>query len=172
MITIELLTEKNFRADSLDCYVRTQQVREVYRRVNGEYTLVELPYVEDWSLEKKRQVAQALSGEDCISYLALEGDKVVGFIGLKKQLNSGYMILDMMHVSAGCRGQGLGRALFQKGMEEAEKAGAKGLYISACSSRETIAFYRAMGAALSCSPWTRERASSSCVRENTIRCAG
>ena len=62
MITIELLTEKNFRADSLDCYVRTQQVREVYRRMNGEYTLVELPYVEDWSLEKKRQVAQALSG--------------------------------------------------------------------------------------------------------------
>ena len=152
MITIELLTETNFHADSLDHYVRTQQVRQVYRRVNGEYTLVELPYVEDWSLERKRQIAQALSGEDCISYLALEADQVVGFIGPQKQLNSGYMILDMMHVAAGCRGQGLGRALFQKGMEEAKKAGAKGLYISACSSRETIAFYRAMGAALTEQP--------------------
>lgn len=152
MITIELLTEKNFHADSLDCYVRTQQVRQVYRKVDGVYALVELPYVEDWSLEKKRQIAAALSCEDCISYLALEEDKVVGFIGLKKQLNSGYMILDMMHVSAGCRGQGLGRALFRKGLEEAERAGAKGLYISACSSKETIAFYRAMGAELTEQP--------------------
>ena len=146
MITIERLTDKNFHADSLDCYVRTQQVREVYRRVNGEYALVALPYVEDWSPERKREIAQALSGEDCISYLALEEGRVVGFISLIKELNSGYMILDMMHVSAGFRGKGLGRMLFQKGREEAEKAGAKGLYISACSSRETIAFYRAMGA--------------------------
>ena len=146
MVTIELLSEKNFHPDSLDCYVRTQQVREVYRRVNGEYALVELPYVEDWSLERKREIAAALSGEDCISYLALEEGRVVGFISLIKELNSGYMILDMMHVSAGFRGKGLGSTLFQKGREEAKQAGAKGLYISACSSRETIAFYRAMGA--------------------------
>lgn len=152
MITIELLTEENFHADSLDNYVRTQQVREVYRRVNGEYVLVELPYIEDWSLERKREIARELLGEDCIGYLALEEDKVVGFIGLKKELVSGYMILDMMHVSKSCRGNGLGRALFQKGREEAKMAGAKGLYISACSSRETIAFYRAMGAALTEQP--------------------
>ena len=34
------------------------------------------------------------------------------------------MILDQMHVSAVCRGQGIGRKLFEKGKEEAKKAGA------------------------------------------------
>lgn len=56
------------------------------------------------------------------------------------------MILDMMHVSAACRGQGIGRRLFDVGKGEARKAKAEALYISACSSEETIAFYKAMGA--------------------------
>ena len=58
------------------------------------------------------------------------------------------MILDMMQVSAECRGQGVGRRLFNIGMEEARKAGAEVLYISACSSQEMIVFYKAMGAQL------------------------
>lgn len=74
MVNIELLSEKNFNAHSLDNYVRTQEVKRVYRR------------------------------------------------------------------------QGLGRKLFEMGKAEAEKAGAKALYISACPSEETIAFYMSMGA--------------------------
>ena len=89
-----------------------------------------------------------------IAYLAIENDEVVGFIGLKKDLVESYMILDMMHVSAACRGQGIGRRLFDVGKEEARKAGAKALYISACSSEETIAFYKAMGAELTDRPIT------------------
>ena len=42
--------------------------------------------------------------------------------------------------------------LFEKGKEEARKAGAEALYISACSSEETIAFYHAMGCSLTDSP--------------------
>lgn len=62
------------------------------------------------------------------------------------------MILNMMHVSAKYRGHGTGRKLFELGISTARKAGAKGLYISACSSEETIAFYRAMGAVLADNP--------------------
>ena len=88
-----------------------------------------------------------------LSYnMAMENDRVVGFIGLKKALVEPYMILDMMQVSAACRGQGIGRKLFDIGKEEARKAGAKALYISACSSEETIAFYKAMGAELTDCP--------------------
>lgn len=105
-----------------------------------------MPYVEDWTIERKRQVAKSLSGDNYILYIALNEGCVVGFVGLIKQLVNDYMILDMMHVSAECRGKGLGRKLFVLGKEEAEKAGAKALYISACSSEETIAFYKAMGA--------------------------
>ena len=146
MIKIELLSENNFNENSLDNYVRTQNVKKVYRRQGEEYVLVDMPYVEDWSLEKKRSVAKDISSKEYISYVALDDGKVVGFIGLKKQLVGDYMILDMMHTSAEYRGKGLGRKLFELGKDAARKAGAKALYISACFSEETIAFYKAMGA--------------------------
>ena len=152
MIRIELLSESNFCMESLDFYNRKQDVKKVYRRIDGEYTLVECKYTEDWDLNKKRSVAKLISSDQCITYLALEDDKVVGFIGLLRQLHGPYMILDMMHVSSEYRGQGIGRRLFEAGKEEARKKGAEALYISACSSEETIAFYRAMGSDLASHP--------------------
>lgn len=152
MIRIETLSERNFSETSLDSYVRRHEVKRVYRKIDGEYSLVEMPYIEDWSLEQKRQIARNIGSNEYISFIALDEEKVVGFIGLKKQLVDGYMILDMMHVSAECRGNGIGRKLFDLGKQEAKKSGAKALYISACSSEETIAFYTAMGAKLTDAP--------------------
>ncbi len=152
MIKIELLSETNFCIESLDLYNRKQDVNMVYRRIGGDFTLVECKYTEDWDLNKKRSVAKQISRDDYITYIALDNDKVVGFISLLKQLNGPYMILDMMQVSSECRGQGIGRRLFQAGKDEARKNGAEALYISACSSKETIAFYRAMGSDLTSDP--------------------
>lgn len=152
MIRIELLSENNFNEYSLDTFERKQEVRNVYRKAGTEYTLVNMPYTEDWSIEKKRNVARDILSEDYISYLALDGEKAAGFIGLKRQLTEGYMILDLMQVSAEYRKIGIGRKLFEMGKLEAKKAGAKALYISACSSEETIAFYKAMGAVITDDP--------------------
>ena len=152
MIRIEILSAENFKPDSLDNYQRKQDVKKVYRKQNGEYILVDCVYTEDWDMEKRRSVAKDISSDDYITYLAIEKDEVVGFIGLKKDLAESYMILDLMQVSAAYRGQGIGRKLFAAGKEEARKAGAEALYISACSSEETIAFYKAMGAELTDSP--------------------
>ena len=152
MIKIELLSETNFCLESLDSYNRKQNVNKVYRRIDGEYALVECKYTEDWDLNKKRSVAKQIGSDDYITYVALDNEKVVGFIGLLRKLNGPYMILDMMHVSSECRGQGVGRQLFEEGKAEARKAGAEALYISACSSEETIAFYRAMGSGLASNP--------------------
>lgn len=153
MIEIKLLTRDDFREDILDSYNRRHEVKKVWRKSSGgEYTLTEQPYTEDWDLARKRSVAAAIAGQDYITYIALENGKVIGFIGLKKQLIGNRMVLDMMHVSADHRGHGLGRRLFECGIKEAEKAGAAELYISACSSEETIAFYRAMGAELTDRP--------------------
>lgn len=143
---IELLTAENFKQDSLDNYQRKQEVKRVYRKHNGAYRLEACVYTEDWDIEKRRSVAREISSPAYITYLALDKGEVIGFIGLKKDLVGTYMILDLMQVSAGCRGQGIGRMLFEKGKEEARRAGAEALYISACSSEETIAFYKAMGA--------------------------
>lgn len=152
MVNIELLTENNFAESSLDAYERRQEVKKVYRKQNGEYVLVEQPFVEDWNLERKRQVARNINSKNYVTYIALKDNRVVGFIGLVKQLVGERMILDMMQVSAECRGMGIGRRLFKIGKKEALKAGAKELYISACSSEETIAFYRAMGAEITDDP--------------------
>ena len=152
MIRIELLSEDNFKPNSLDNYPRKQDVKKVYRKLGGEYILEDCVYTEDWDMEKRRSVAKDISGVDYVTYLAIENNEVVGFIGLKKELIESYMILDMMQVSAACRGQGIGRKLFDSGKEEARKAGAEALYISACSSEETIAFYKAMGAELTDCP--------------------
>ena len=121
MIKIELLSETNFCIESLDLYNRKQDVNMVYRRIGGDFTLVECKYTEDWDLNKKRSVAKQISRDDYITYIALDNDKVVGFISLLKQLNGPYMILDMMQVSSECRGQGIGRRLFQAGKDEARK---------------------------------------------------
>lgn len=109
MIKIERLSEENFSENALDSYIRTHEVKKVYRKQGEEYVLVECPYTEDWNLEKKREVARDISSEDYITYLALDENRVVGFIGLKKKLVDNYMILDMMHVSSQCRGKGIGR---------------------------------------------------------------
>ena len=152
MIRIELLSAENFKPYSLDNYQRKQDVKKVYRKHNGKYILVDCNYTEDWDMEKRRSVAKDISSDAYVTYLALDNDEVVGFIGLKKDTLGSYMILDQMQVSASCRGQGIGRKLFDAAKEEARKAGAEALYISACSSEDTIAFYKAMGAELTDHP--------------------
>lgn len=152
MVTIALLSKENFNPHSLDAYERKHDVKKVYRKKEAEYILMDMPYVEDWSLAEKRQIAMAVSSDAYISYIALDNGTVVGFLGLKRRLHNGYMILDMLYVSAAYRGMGIGRRLFAAGKEAAKKAGAAALYISACSSEETIAFYRAMGAELTDCP--------------------
>ena len=104
MIRIELLSKTNFCIKSLDSYNRKQDVKKVYRRIDGEFVLVECKYTEDWDLNKRRSVAKRISSDEYITYIALENDKVVGFIGLLRQLNGPYMILDKMQVSSDCRG--------------------------------------------------------------------
>lgn len=148
LIRIELLTKDNFCIDSLDFHNRRQNVDMVYRKIDEEYELIGCKYIEDWDLHKKRSVAKQISSDEYITYLALEKDTVVGFIGLLKELKGPNMILDMMQVSFDYRGQGIGKKLFEIGKEVARKAGAKALYISACCSKETIAFYKAMGCSL------------------------
>ena len=51
-IRIEPLSKDNFRTDSLDNYIRKQDVKRVYRKQNGEYVLVDCVYTEDWDIEK------------------------------------------------------------------------------------------------------------------------
>lgn len=147
-ITIELLTAENFAPDSLDGYVRTQEVTEVYRLRGGEYCLVPARFTDDWTPQRKREKAAEILGDGYITYGAFVGGRVVGFAMLDRKLNCGRMILDSFQVSREYRGQGIGKRLFARALDEGGKQGAKQLYISACSSKETIGFYKSVGCRL------------------------
>ncbi len=136
----------------LDDFNRQQEITRIYVRKDEKYVLEEQPGLMDWSIEKKREVAQDLMDNDYISYLALEEDRIVGFMSLVKELISERMILDVIQVDKNFRGKGIGRILWEKAVEEARSNGARELYISACPSEETIHFYKAMGADVTDNP--------------------
>lgn len=146
---IVLINRNNFTLESLDDFCRYQEVKNVYRIVEGALQLVYHPFVEDWTPDQKREKAREILSGTHIVYGALENGKVVGEIMLLPELDRGRMIIDSYHVSAGKRRQGIGRALFEAAKAEAIMHGAAALYASACSSQETIDFYLAMGFAAS-----------------------
>lgn len=150
LIEIKTLTRDNFRTDSLDGFVRHQEVNECWRWVNGEWVLMPIAFTEDWDLRRLREVAadilRALAeGMPVIG--AFDGEQVVGFAQLGERLGSRgqYIELVSYHVSEPYRGQGIGRQLFIAICDAARAAGADKLYISAHSSKESQAAYRALG---------------------------
>lgn len=151
MICIEKLTTGNFRVDSLDTFLRHQVVTECWRKTNGQWALQPIAFVEDWDLEKLRANAREILeglGIGLLGYGAFEDGRLAGFITLDpKPLGSRgqYRQLIAFQVSREHRGQGLGRRLFARLCEEAKHLGAEKLYISAHSSRESQAAYRALG---------------------------
>lgn len=137
---------------NLDGFNRQQKITRIYVKKGDTYVLEEQPGVMDWSIDKKREVAQDLMDSNYISYLAIEEARIIGFVSLVKELVSERMILDLIQVDQDFRGQGIGRRLWRKAVEEARLIGAKELYISACPSEETIHFYKAMGAEVTNNP--------------------
>lgn len=130
---------------------RTQWVGQCWRRQDGDWVLKDLGYTEDWNAAKKNSVARALKknrkgrvfgyrDKGCILAVASVGGKPLESGGQAKRLE-----LELLVVSKELRGKGLGRALFERCARFAKKAGAHRLYISSHSSRETVAFYKAMG---------------------------
>ena len=144
-VTVEKLTHRNFTVTSLDGFDRGQEVTEVWQLTDGEYRLVYAPFTEEWSPARRREKAAEVLSGDYIAYGAVAEGRIVGLLLLEKQLRGRRMVVSSLHVDRGFRHGGLGRMLFRCAQEEARRAGAAELYISACSARETIAFYRAMG---------------------------
>ena len=144
-VTLQRLTRENFTLTSLDGFDRFQEVTEVWRLTDGEYRLVRAPFTEEWPPARRREKAAEVLSGDYIAYGAMAEGRVAGLLLLEKRLRGRRMVVSSLHVDRSFRRAGLGRMLFRRAMEEGRRAGADELYISACSARETIAFYRAMG---------------------------
>ncbi len=147
-IEIKPLTSYNFHAESLDGFVRHQEVKECWRNVNGAWQLLPIAFTEDWDLPRLRREADDLLRSIAAGFPvigAFDGEQLVGFAQLGERIGSGHMELVGYHVSAPYRGQGIGRRLFMAACDAARVLGADKLYISAHSSKESQAAYRALG---------------------------
>lgn len=151
-ITYLFLTEENFNENSLDGFLRHQEVKKCWRKnCNNEYVLVTNEYVEDWDLNKRKEIAREILRKTAgkgFAYGAFCEEKVVGYILVSNEFFGSihqYIELLLYHVSEPYRRRGIGKVLFKLACQTAKEIGAKKLYISAHSSKESQAAYRKLG---------------------------
>ena len=144
-IEIKRADRSNFTELSMDSFDRFQEVQNVYRMENGKLLLINHPFTENWSSERKREKADEILSGRYITYCAFWGDMVVGEIMLIPELNENRLIIDSFHVSHDYRRHGIGRRLIETVVDYARGHGAAALYASCCPAEETIKFYAATG---------------------------
>ena len=150
-IHYEILNSKNFNTYSLNHFVRHQQVSECWRNVDGQWKLIPIEFEENWTVEQCQKIAAdvALHMEnDQTAIGAFDGEEVIGFITVSHNIfgnTAKYVELVCFQVSEPYRGKKIGKTLFYKACEEAKRLGADKLYISAHSSKESQAAYKAIG---------------------------
>lgn len=150
-LTYKLLISEEIEPELFDSFHRYQKVEKCWRKVDGEWLLKEIPFVEEWGQKEITFLVKCLKNtvaEGGKVTGAFEDEKLVGFasvenelIGSKKQ----YIELSCIHTSYEHRGMGIGRNLFWHACIRARELGGVKLYISSHSSQETQAFYKAMG---------------------------
>ncbi len=145
------LDSNNFTRNSLDGFIRHQTVTECWRKIGGVWKLVPNAYEENWSQEQCREIAEDVVHHinlDQTGFGAFDGERIIGFATLSHQLFGAaarYVQLVCFQISEEYRRQGIGKKLFSMACEEARRLGADKLYISAHSSKESQAAYRALG---------------------------
>lgn len=150
-IRFERLTRLNFNEYSLDTFVRHQDVTQCWRKVNGKWKLLPIEFTEEWDLSECRSTAKNISenlDENIIGYGAFADGSVVGYITIGTTFfgsRGQYIQLAEFEVSENFRGRKIGKRLFELGCEAARSLNAEKLYISAHSSKESQAAYRALG---------------------------
>lgn len=133
---------------ALSDFQRRQEVKQCLRRVNGEWVLRPIAFIDDWDEKCKAETEQELvhciqSGGKVWGILNGKG-KLIAFASLKPDCwgsSGSYLQLSMLHVSAEYRNQGIGKQLFAQCAAEARLRGADKLYISAHSAWESQQFY-------------------------------
>ena len=145
------LDNHNFSGHSLDGFIRHQTVTECWRKTGSDWKLVPIVYEENWSQAQCREIAEDVAQHinlDQTGFGAFDGERIIGFATVSHRIFGAaarYVQLVCFQISEEYRRQGIGRKLFSKACEEAQRLGADKLYISAHSSKESQAAYRALG---------------------------
>lgn len=119
--------------------------------LDGQWKLVPIEFEENWSVEQCQKIATDVAlhmEKDQTAIGVFDGEEVIGFITVSHNIfgnTAKYVELVCFRVSEPYRGMGIGKALFYQACEEARRLGADKLYISAHSSKESQAAYKALG---------------------------
>ena len=145
------INENEMNRELFSDFVRRQVVTKCWRKEDGEWKIKDVSFIDDWSEEEYATLVSCLNNTILtggLVYGAFSNGVLKGFVSVEPTLFGGeqkYLDLSSIHVSQDMRGQGIGKELFLAAKEWARENGAKKLYISAHSSVESQAFYKAMG---------------------------
>ncbi|EKT53646.1 GNAT family N-acetyltransferase [Providencia sneebia] len=134
---------------------RTELIENLYLHQNGQLVLSAQRFdMKGWPEgEPEAYTPHLLESYDngAIFIGVFDNDKLIAAAGLDniwRGENSDLLQLSFLHVSHRYRGEKLGGMLFHECVELAKKKGAKGLYVSATPSENTVHFYQYMGCQL------------------------
>lgn len=148
---IRQLTRRQLTPDLLQNFSRYQQVTHCWRKQEGAWVLLPIPFVENWGEEEKKEILtelRLLLSEGGRAAACWAGEELVGFAALEGQRTGSrgqYQVLHLLYTHAAYRGRGIGGALLRRCARWAWENGAQKLYISAHSSRESTGFYLSQG---------------------------
>lgn len=138
---------------------RSEEIDAIYYYEHGELVLKpEVYHMHSWPPGEVEKYTPLL--EECFDsggwfYGLFDHNRMVGAAVLEHQFigrNRDLLQLKFLHVGNGYRNMGLGKMLFDLAREKAKQRGAKGLYISATPSENTIHFYLHRGCVIAPEP--------------------
>ncbi len=140
-----------FPPELLSGFSHRQKWVEQWVVENGAWVLVPRDQFHEWSDKKRRWIpgylkAQADRGGRVFG--AYSDEKLVGFVSHDASATFGgtrWVNLTMLFVDDSFKRRGVGKALFAEIVKNARDIGAEKVFISAVPSRETVAFYFAVG---------------------------
>ncbi|WP_195999644.1 GNAT family N-acetyltransferase [Clostridium sp. 1001271B_151109_B4] len=150
-IIYKKLKEEEINEELFSKFNRYQEVKRCWRKHEDKWRLENIPFIEQWSKEEYRFLVKCLKNTirtKGIVVGAFNKEILIGFVSIESELfgaHKEYVQLSSIHVSYESRGRSIGKGLFIIAIQEAKLLGAKKLYISAHSSEESQAFYKAMG---------------------------
>ena len=131
---------------------RREVIEQIYHLEDGELRLRPDYFdMQGWPPDDVRKTTPLLYesfDRGAAFYGAFEGNQLVGVAVLDtiwRGPRRDLLQLEMLHVSRDYRAQGLGSGLFEQARAAAREHGARGLYISATPSENTIRFYQRRG---------------------------
>lgn len=132
-------------------FERRQSITQCWRKIDSVWQIREVAFIDDWNEADYEALIRHLQKTAASGGLVLGAfvqNALKGFTAAESARfgsHAEYLDLSELHVSRDMRNRGIGRKLFTEAAAWAKTRGAEKLYISAHSSVESQAFYRAMG---------------------------